>query len=406
MNRGRIAAEFVMGTNRIVGHLLVCLVAVGALSCGGSQGYGAAMPPEEEGFEEAAADEEGFEEGAAEEEGFEEGAAEEAAEENFTRVRVFYATDRNRTGSKQPRSVYGGKRGDGGLKLGFCEVSIPRDHRMAEVERPSLLKLEFREDPEKHVVLLDVRQRSYQEFYEEMHRKTTGSESGMVLLFIHGFNVTFEGAAHRTAQLAYDLGIDGAPVMYSWPAPSLYPESEANAEWTWRRLRWFLRDLVRRSGATTIHVVAHSMGNRPLSKALELIAAKEPESLPIFQQIFLAAPDIDADTFRQISRAISRSGKRTTLYASSEDAALKASHAVHGYSRAGDTSGSVVIVPGVDTIDVSKVDTSLLGHSYYGDQRSIVADIFALLRRDIPPVERAGITSAAGESGTYYRFVP
>ncbi|WP_429550866.1 alpha/beta hydrolase [Paraburkholderia sp. MM5477-R1] len=37
-------------------------------------------------------------------------------------------------------------------------------------------------------------------------------------LFIRGFKVGFVDAARRTAQMAYDLGFDGAPVFFSWPS--------------------------------------------------------------------------------------------------------------------------------------------------------------------------------------------
>ena len=47
---------------------------------------------------------------------------------------------------------YGPERGK--LELGTCEVSIPKLHEVGELESPSVLRLEFREDPDRHVVLL------------------------------------------------------------------------------------------------------------------------------------------------------------------------------------------------------------------------------------------------------------
>ena len=38
------------------------------------------------------------------------------------------------------------------------------------------------------------------------------------LVFVHGFNTTFDNALFRTAQIAYDLKFDGAPFVYSWPS--------------------------------------------------------------------------------------------------------------------------------------------------------------------------------------------
>ena len=38
------------------------------------------------------------------------------------------------------------------------------------------------------------------------------------LVFVHGFNTSFEHALFRTAQIAYDIKFDGAPFLYSWPS--------------------------------------------------------------------------------------------------------------------------------------------------------------------------------------------
>jgi len=121
-------------------------------------------------------------------------------------VRVFYATDRQPTGDSAPGKFYGGDRQlDESLHLGTLDVSIPRDHRMGDIERPSIWRLEFREDPEKHVVLLSLLPKSEQEFYAELASKVQSSASKDAFVFIHGFDNTFEQAAWRTAQLSYDL---------------------------------------------------------------------------------------------------------------------------------------------------------------------------------------------------------
>ena len=38
------------------------------------------------------------------------------------------------------------------------------------------------------------------------------------LVFVHGFNTSFEHALYRTAQIAYNIKFDGAPFLYSWPS--------------------------------------------------------------------------------------------------------------------------------------------------------------------------------------------
>ena len=50
--------------------------------------------------------------------------------------------------------MYGNGRGE--LELGTCEVSIPREHEVGKMEGPSVLRLEFHEDPQRHIVLQNV----------------------------------------------------------------------------------------------------------------------------------------------------------------------------------------------------------------------------------------------------------
>jgi esterase/lipase superfamily enzyme len=285
-------------------------------------------------------------------------------------------------------------------------VSIPRDHRLGILEAPCIWKLEFRPNPAKHVVLLNVARETDDEFYTAVSGRVRGSARKEALVFVHGYNVTFEDAARRTAQLAYDLAFDGAAILYSWPSKGdlgSYVIDETNVEWTTPHLESFLSDLAAKSQARTIHLIAHSMGNRALASALGALTAKRDRPLPCFSQLVLTAPDIDADSFRQVAHAFRSAAERTTLYASVADKALQVSKKFHGYPRAGDC---MLCVPGIDTIDASAVDTGLIGHSYYGSSRSVLSDLFWLLREGRPPEERFGMRVVDGPEGAHYAFRP
>jgi esterase/lipase superfamily enzyme len=79
-----------------------------------------------------------------------------------------------------------------------------------------------------------------------------------------------------------------------------------------------------------------------------------------------------------------------TLYASSKDMALKASKEVHGYPRAGDAADGILVMPGIDTIDASNVDDSMLAHSYFVESIPVISDIANMLRtRATPPPSAA-----------------
>lgn len=264
--------------------------------------------------------------------------------------------------------------------FGTLEVGIPRAHEIGAVERPGLFSGEPWEDPAEHVMILSLAPKAKDAFFSEL--ADAGREHAF--LFVHGFNVSFEDAALRTAQIAYDLDFDGAPIFFSWPSRAevlAYTVDENTVAWATRHLKSFLVDVRRALPEATIHLVAHSMGNRALTEALRRLSDEvEREELPRWQEVVLAAPDIDAATFREdIAPAIRKTAERITLYASSRDRALVASREVHGYPRAGDTQDGVVVVPGIQTIDVEVPDPELLGHSYYGSVNRVLEDLVALL---------------------------
>jgi esterase/lipase superfamily enzyme len=291
--------------------------------------------------------------------------------------------------------IYGGGRGE--FELGICKVSIPKDHRTGELESPTLLKLEFRPDPERHVVLLAVHATPADQFYADLRGCVGRSTRKEAFVFVHGYNVGFETAVRRTGQIAYDLKFEGAAIAYSWPSQEGllgYTVDENNVDWTVRHLKEFLLDLAKRSGAESVHLVAHSMGNRALTTALRELEMEYKADCPKFREVVLTAPDVDADKFRRdLAPAIVKIADRVTLYASSNDKALIASRGIHGYLRAGESGNMMVVVPGIDTVDVSDVDTSLLGHSYYGSSTTVLADLYELMQASKPADQRKWLRS-------------
>jgi esterase/lipase superfamily enzyme len=329
--------------------------------------------------------------------------------EDYAVVRVFYATDRQPTGEKAPGKFYSGDRQiDESLHLGTLDVSIPRDHQPGHIERPVWWKLEFRETPERDVVLLNVVPQSEQQFYSELSNKVETSPGKDAFIFIHGFDNTFEQAAWRTAQLSYDLGFKGAPIMYSWPSKggmSDYLADEATIEWAAPHLEKFLETVAVQSHATTVHLIAHSMGNRALTRALAAIATKHAGVPPMFKHVFLAAPDIDVGVYRQLAAVFPSAAARVTLYASSKDRAIITSEKLHQFDRVGD-SMHICVVPNVDTIDASAVDTSLIGHSYFGDNTSILSDILSAMETGNPADKRAGMHKMTMQQLAYWAYQP
>src|SRR4029079_6791974 len=98
-------------------------------------------------------------------------------------------------------------------------------------------------------------------------------------------------------------------------------------------------------------------------------------------RVWRSTPNMAAAIFKtRIAPAIVTKAHRITLYASSKDLALYASRQFNsGDPRAGDAGDDVLVIPGIETIDASARDCSLLGHCYYGSSVSILHDIQQLL---------------------------
>ncbi|RCS47644.1 alpha/beta hydrolase [Bremerella cremea] len=304
--------------------------------------------------------------------------------------------------------VYGKQQGE--MQLGLCRVSIPKSHQTGSLESPSVIHWEFEEKPEDHVMLMEVKSKEEKEFFDMLRQRAAESPHNDLLIFIHGYNVTFEDAARRTAQIAHDLEFQGAPVFFSWPSQGEllgYVTDRSNSFWTASHLKDFLLKVHQQSGAQSIHLIAHSMGNRAFGAAIESLAADLDQNQKVFNEVILAAPDVDARVFtEEIAPKLTGMSQHVTLYASQNDLALKASRAVNGYPRAGDVGANILILNGIDTIDVTKIDTSLLGHAYYGDNKSVISDIYALMQKARSPRERKWLLDMAGPSGMYWYFDP
>lgn len=323
-------------------------------------------------------------------------------------VPVHYATDRARSGSADPEAFYGYARGP--LDYGVAHVSIPDSHRPGAIERPSVWRLEFSADPAKHVMLRSVTPMEGEAFFAGLAEAAAARPRPEIVVFIHGYNVGFGAAARRAAQLAHDMNYPGLPVLYSWPSQGStvgYLPDAAVVQLSGRRLSRFLDDLVARSGAQAIHIVAHSMGNRALTEALELYALRHgvrPGDAPHFGQVIFAAPDVDAGLFAEILPVMRPVAQRMTLYASENDWALAASRNLHGdMPRAGQAGADTLAVEGLDTVDMSLLGADMLAHGYFADDRSALADLVAVIWRNASPERRCGLVPHATARAWLYQ---
>ncbi|MEA3411544.1 MAG: alpha/beta hydrolase [Pseudomonadota bacterium] len=232
--------------------------------------------------------------------------------------------------------------------------------------------------------------RTFNELREQM------AKSHDVLIFIHGFNVSWEDAVASAFALQETLnaGANGKGVLvvlFSWPSDGLalpyvsYKSDRSDAELSgyafgrgMLKLRDFLAGLRTRNNRGVVdceqelHMLCHSMGNYVLQNTLRRIAEfNDGDVLPrIFDHIFLCAPDIDDDVFDvggplstlpQLTRGVS-------LYHNKGDVAMYVSDYTKGNPERLGLAGAArpsLLHNKIQQIDCSTIVTGFVEHSYY-----------------------------------------
>jgi esterase/lipase superfamily enzyme len=201
--------------------------------------------------------------------------------------------------------------------------------------------------------------------------------------------------------------VPGATAFFSWPSRgsvTAYPADEASIEGSEQAITDFLVDFTQNCGAGKVHVIAHSMGNRGLLRALQRIAANaETRGKVKFDQVLLAAPDVDRDLFLNLARLYPEHAARTTLYASDVDLPVHLSAKLHEAPRAG-YYAPYTVAPGVDTVAVPDFDIDLLGHSYFAQAEALLHDMYDLIRHGAPPTVRQRISPTVHEGSPFWKL--
>ncbi|MEA5550886.1 alpha/beta hydrolase [Anabaena cylindrica UHCC 0172] len=322
-------------------------------------------------------------------------------------IPVYFATPRHYDSSKKLDQQFTERRGDGSLNYGVAEVSIPPDRRMGSLNQPPFWRSE---DIDKDMTIYSLTKLSQSEFSAQANNAFSDAQQREGMVFVHGYNVTFKAALLRTGQLAYDLAFKGLPLLFSWTSTGRflgYPADEENVKWSQqlRHFESFLEFCLNELKLDTIHLVAHSMGNRILTETLTQIINVQTKSK--LGQVIFAAPDVDADTFKNQAASFPSNAARYTLYTSKHDLAVRLSELLHGsYPRAGkfEDENDVVIVNPVETLDASNRRTDFVGHSYFSDNTSIVSDIFQLFQHNSSPDDRFGLRSKTLQDGKMWIF--
>lgn len=309
-----------------------------------------------------------------------------------------------------PIFVVSTRRGKGGnadeLADGVHEslqtVTVPPGHVAGEIERPRWGSA----DPDSHFTVSAVRPLDGAEFKAEVASHLSGrvGSNRDVLLYVHGFNTSYDEARFRLAQVVTDGRFGGVPVLFTWPASGSLFQYEAAKE-SASASRDALSQLLLELGATPdvgkIHILAHSMGTWLTMEALRQDAiAGKPDLDGKLGDVMLAAPDIDVSVFRnQIAKL---DPHHISVLVSVNDKALTLSRRLAGdRARVGaldpknPADKAVLDHLGVGVYDLAGDETTFIGHGTYATAPEVVQRIGATIgaRR----VQDADVTAVLGD---------
>jgi esterase/lipase superfamily enzyme len=303
---------------------------------------------------------------------------------------VWFGTNRKPLDAADPGKGFGGEIDDR-IHFGKRIVRIPSSHRTGELGSPLWKRLLMNFDDRitvdpATVMPEDAFARDVRAFIAKLDPADRN-----VLVYIHGFNTSFDDATLRAAQLGFDLKVPGITVLYSWPSrgsTSAYLSDLSAIEASEAQIAEFLVGVTALADKGKVHIIAHSMGNRGLLRAMHRATTQAAlRTGTRFGQIFLSAPDVNATLFKQLASVYPQIAERTTLYIADQDKAIAALEWMTEDVRVG-AAPPVLVLPGIDTVRVHGSSLFQLGHSYFAEEPAVLRDIRAQLYWKESPARR------------------
>lgn len=352
--------------------------------------------------------------------------------EQDTSFDILYVTNRAPSTSTDGKFSYGSSRSHsmtyGSVTLAHKGVSLDVLHISKHGEfPPSPYPIELtHRGPRRVPAVVDAHLRATAALQGEVSQRLARAKRKEVVVFIHGYNNSFDDAAKATGKICNTLSAEFVCVSLSWPAGGSggafygYNIDRESGEFAVLDLKKAIRTLATADGVKRLHLIAHSRGADILLSALHQLGMESymtrmsiGERYKI-SNVVLFAPDVDLDVattklFGFVSDPDAPFGTRAspygllppvgslhlTVYSSPNDQALALSSALFGSvvrlgrltrtsinSKAADTNAlwSNTQISGVADFIEYEGNAGFAGHSYFLADPAVKKDLDALLR--------------------------
>jgi len=346
---------------------------------------------------------------------------------------LLYLTDRARSAATDG-SPYSAERSRsiafGSTLIEFTEGKTLKLGATTEIGRFPAIPYPLTEGPEgmrRAPEFVEAHSQAKRGLQTEVARRLALAHRKEVVLFVHGYHVSFESSAFTMGELCHFLGREFVCGIFTWPAGSDrgglfgYDADRESSEYAVEDLVKLIRIIARTSGLERIHFVAHSRGSDTLASALAVLSveAYALKSSPTREfhlgNVVLVAPDLDGDVaVTKIFKVFSdpdlpfggeaepdtiippSPGLNLTIYVSRDDKALATAAWLFGsIARLGLIDATmfspdqIATIGKLDAVDIIEVrgTTDFFGHNYFVSNPNVSADIVARLRYGLHPNE-------------------
>ncbi len=344
-------------------------------------------------------------------------------------LKLLYVTDRAPIVDPQTNALSYGSERSRTMSFGSIDIHIEPDSNgaMGEMKLGEIKEIgRFPEVPYPAVIssagyrrapgVVAAHEEAVASLQGEIRRRLAKTERKEVVIFIHGYNNTFNDAANATGSICSLLGRDFVCVALTWPAGGTrgaflgYNVDRESGEFAVADMRKAIRAIGQTEGVRGVHIIAHSRGTDVLASAFQQLSEEayvsrfsNTENLKV-RNIVLFAPDIDIDVAatkifdvfsdpdtpygaKKNPNAAIKASFHLTIYSSPGDQALGLASSIFGSTlRLGqlDLSGpqarALRADPGhrVDLVEVDD-DTGAWGHGYFLSNPAVRSDLVALI---------------------------
>lgn len=317
-------------------------------------------------------------------------------------MRIYFATNRNPDDQNNPTNFGNNFSGNGltDLRFGWADVNDE------DLDQYTLTVADEKLDVgSANAAVNDFsgQQLGSKTVFEEIRKKMKETKQDCVI-FIHGFNYTFQEAIQRTAQIKQFYNeLPMIFFLFTWPSDgSMLPfkayasdrdDARASGVAIGRGLMKFadfLREVKPEDYCgQNIHLFAHSMGNYVLRWALQgMKSTSGNQARRLLEQIVLFAADEDDDAFEHEYKlqTLPDLGRRVTVYHNPGDRALVISDFTKNNPDrlgAGGPRNSRALPDKVSVVNCEsaiRLKEDITGHQYYRINDTVRQDVISVLK--------------------------